>query len=149
MIFFIDEPAELQAYIDASGQPAPKPTDSVQVAQLRNETEKVAANPEGSLMDTQTADQLRAYVEQQAPHYIDYYVGSATQPLNEQAGLFTHQSTAGEAVSLVRHQIVRFLDVLMRARAARGDIAADDPALRRTEAFVGWHKIKPAWDQTQ
>lgn len=148
-IFFIDDPAQLQAYIDASGQPAPKPTDSVQVAQLRNETEKVAANPEGNLMDTQTADQLRAYVEQQAPHHIDYYVGSETQPLNEQAGLFTHQSTAGEAVSLVRHQIVRFLDVLMRARAARGDIPADDPALRRTEAFVGWHKIKPAWEQTQ
>ncbi|MFW5867267.1 MAG: hypothetical protein ACOCX2_05595 [Armatimonadota bacterium] len=65
--------------------------------------------------------------------------------LNEEAGLFTHESTAGPAIPLANHQIVRFLDLLMRERAVRGGVRVDDPAFRHTEAFVGWHKIVPTW----
>lgn len=48
---------------------------------------------------------------------------------------------------LSKHQIARFLDLLMRARAVRGDIPVEDPAFRRREAFVGWHKIQPTWSE--
>lgn len=144
-IYFVDDPAQVREYADASGQPAPKPGDWVQVEQLRAEVQRAAERPEGNLMDQPGREELAAYVAAQTPHYIEYYVRGDRQPLNEEAGLFTHESTAGTAITLGKHQIVRFLDLLMRARAARGDIPADDPALRRTEAFVGWHKIKPEW----
>ena len=144
-IFLVDDPAQARAFMEASGEPEPKPTDSVNVARLRSELESTTARPEGNLRDPWTREQLAEWVAEQAPHHVSYYVGSESQPLNEQAGLFTHDSTAGPAVVLLRHQMVRFLDVLMRARAARGDIPADDPALRRIEASVGWHKISPEW----
>jgi hypothetical protein len=145
-IYFIDDPNQVEAFIAASGQHAPKPGDWVHVDRLRNELETMERSPEAGLMDQPTREDLASYAERQAPHYIDYYVGSDRQPLNGEAGLFTHPSTAGPAITLAKHQIVRFLDLLMRARAARGDIPADDPVFRRIEAFVGWHKLKPEWE---
>ncbi|MGM0492764.1 MAG: hypothetical protein ACQER1_07460 [Armatimonadota bacterium] len=147
-IYYVDDPEQRREFMEASGQPAPKPSDSVKADRLRNQHKKLEENPEAGLMDQPDADELASYVEQQAPYYVEYYVGSDRQPLNEEAGLFTHESTAGTALPLVRHQIVRFLDLLMRARAVRGEIPVDDPVFRRIDAYVGWHKIQPQWKTT-
>ncbi len=148
-IYFVDDPEQLQAFVDASGQATPQPGDWVQVGQLRRELEHMQQSPEGTLIDQPTRRELASWVGRQAPHYIDYYVGSESQSLNEEAGLFTHMSTAGGAIVLAKHQVVRFLDLLMRARAARGDIPAEDPVFRHIEAYVGWHKILLDYDDAQ
>lgn len=148
VIYFVDDPEQARAFSAASGRPAPQPGDWVNVSQLRNELARIEASPEAGLTDTLGREELADYVQRQAPHYIDFYVGGERQPLDEEAGLFTHMSTAGPALTLTKHQIVRFLDLLMRARAVRGDIPVDDPIFRRTEASVGWHKIRPEWEIT-
>jgi len=58
-----------------------------------------------------------------------------------QAGVYTWDSQAGWSTNLVRHQAVRFCNVLMRARALRGEVSVDHPYFTQLDAFVGWDKI--------
>ncbi len=48
-----------------------------------------------------------------------------------------------------RSRCVRFCDLLMRARAAHGDIPAANPLFRRIDAFVGWSKVLLDDDEEQ
>jgi len=142
-MYFMDDPEQVKAYCEATGGSAPTPGDSVKVDQLRNEVRRIQEQPEGRIYPQPSQEDLAKHVEATAPNYVRAYLQSTSQPLNERAGLYTWETQAGQSTNLVRHQVVRFCDLLMRARAARGDIPADNPVFRRNEAFVGWHKIMP------
>ena len=141
-VYFLDDPAQVQAYLAATGSDTPpRPADSVNVAGLRYQFEQIEQYPQGRIMDRPTQEELAAYVADAAPRYVAAYIDGGSPPLNERVGLYTWDSQAGLGTNLVRHQCVRICDLLMRARAARGDIPADNPLLRRIDAFVGWNKI--------
>jgi rhamnogalacturonyl hydrolase YesR len=139
-IYFLDDPEQLKAYILASGGTPTMRGDWVNVEQLRREVRDASNNPQGKVQPQPSRDDLRKYVETTAPRYVASFIEADTA-WNPVAGLYTFPSDSGLSTDLVRHQVVRFCDLLMRARAARGDIPADNPLFRHTEAFVGWNKV--------
>jgi rhamnogalacturonyl hydrolase YesR len=141
-IYFLDDPKQVAAYMQATGYTSPpKPSDAVNVEQLRNEVKNARERPEGKTYELTDRAGLERWLASNAPHYVDYYIGSTTQPFNERAGLFTWEAEAGEATSLVRHQIVRFCNIMMRARAVKGEVPVDHPYFTQLDAFVGWNKV--------
>ncbi len=148
-IYFVDDPAQLAALVKANGGRPPTRGDWVNVKQLRYEVEQAVANPLGRVSRQPTREQLAEYVKATAPAYVKSYLEGGSPPLNQAAGLYTWETDSGLSTSLVRHQVVRFCDLLMRARAARGDLPAADPLFRRIDAFVGWNKIFAKLDQTE
>lgn len=141
--YFLDDPAQMQAYVEATGRPAPGRGDWVNLESLRREVQQAAERPEGTLLSQPGREELRKYVQATAPLYVKEYIDGGKPPLNREVGLYTWETESGLSTNLVRHQVVRFCDLLMRARAARGDIPADDPVFRHIEAFVGWHQVMP------
>ncbi len=147
-VYFLDDPAQVQAYMERTGgDTPPQPHDYVNVAGLRNQLERTIEHPHGQVMEPPTQEDLAEYVESAAPRYVSSYIEGGSPPLNERVGLYTWDSQAGWGTNLVRHQCVRFCDLLMRARAARGDIPADNPLFRHIDAFVSWNKILIEYDE--
>ena len=147
-IYYMDDRADVAAYIEATGADGPpKPRDRVNVPGLRNQYERVVEHPEGRVLEQPTREELAEYVERAAPAYVKSYVEGGSPPLNERVGLYTWEYQSGLGTNLVRHQVVRFSDLLMRARAARGDIPADNPLFRRIDAGIGWNKILLDYDE--
>ncbi|MCD6361331.1 MAG: hypothetical protein J7M38_10755 [Armatimonadetes bacterium] len=143
IIYFMDDPEQVAAYLEATGYSrAPQPGDWVNVEQLRYEVNNARERPEGKTCELTDRDGLKRWLAGNVPHYVDYYAHSTKQPFNERAGLFTWPTEAGEATGLVRHQIVRFCNVLMRARAVKGEVPVDHPYFTQLDAFVGWNKIQ-------
>lgn len=140
-IYFLDDPEQVKAYMAVTGGTAPQRGDWVNIAGVRWETNHAEAAPDDKPGPVMTKESLGKYVESAIPLYVKTYLHSTSQPFNEEAGLYTWDSESGQATSQVRHQVVRFCDLLMRARAVRGDLPADHPYFRRVEAFVGWHKV--------
>lgn len=141
-IYYLDDPAQVQAYVEATGADGPpQPRDSVNVAGLRNQYEDVVAHPQGQEREQPTREELAEYVERTAPYYVQAFIEGGSPPLNQRVGLYTWEYQSGLGTNLVRHQCVRFCDLLMRARAARGDIPVDNPLFRRIDAYIGWNKI--------
>lgn len=141
-VYFMDDPAHVQAYMQATGSDTPpRPRDSVNVPSLRNQYQDILARPDGRVLEQPTQEELADYVERAAPAYVASYIEGGSPPLNERVGLYTWEYDSGLGTNLVRHQVVRFCDLLMRARAARGDIPADNPLFRRVDAYVGWNKV--------
>ena len=141
-IYFLDDPEQVKAYVEVTGaNTPPTPGNWSNVAGLRWQLNDVTAHPHGNPLAPPTREQLAEYVATTVPTYVTTYVQSDSQPLNERAGLYTFDYQAGQGTNLVRHQCVRFCDLLMRARAARGDIAVDNPLFRRIDAWVGWNKV--------
>ena len=146
-VYFLDDPAQVQAYLAATASESPpRPHDWVNVPALHNELAQTEQYPQGRIMDPPTGEELAAYVADSAPRYVSAYIEGGSPPLNERVGLYTWDSQAGWGTNLVRHQVVRFCDLLMRARAARGDIPVENPLFRRIDAWVGWNKILLDYD---
>ncbi|MFW5867265.1 MAG: hypothetical protein ACOCX2_05585, partial [Armatimonadota bacterium] len=147
-IYFMDDPDQIRAYVEATGaDSAPQPRDRVNVPGLRNQHERVVSGAHWRVMDPPTREELAEYVETTAPNYVKAYIEGGAPPLNERVGLYTWEYQSGLGTNLVRHQIVRFSDLLMRARAARGDIPVDNPLFRRIDAGIGWNKILLDYDE--
>ncbi|NUQ01158.1 MAG: hypothetical protein HUU35_15020 [Armatimonadetes bacterium] len=143
-IYHLDDPAEVAAYEQATGGRKPERGDWVNVAALRSEIEAAVAWPDGKLEPPPTRDSLARYVAATGPAYVASYLDGGVPPaVHRQAGLWLWESEAGLSTNLVRHQVVRFCDLLLRARAARGDLPLDHPLLRRIEASVGWTRVLP------
>ncbi len=141
-IYFMDDPGQVQAYMAATGRDTPpQPHDHVNVAGLRNQLERLVERPAGEVLEQPTREELAEHVERNAPYYVQAYIEGGSPPLNERVGLYTWEYQSGLGTNLVRHQCVRMCDLLMRARAARGDIPVDNPLFRRIDAFVGWNKV--------
>ena len=147
-VYFMDDPARVREYMAATGRDTPpQPRDSVNVPGLRSQYEEMLVRPEGRVMAQPTREQLEEFVERNGPYYVQAYIEGGSPPLNERVGLYTWEYQSGLGTNLVRHQCVRFCDLLMRARAARGDIPADNPLFKRIDAFVGWNKVLLDEDQ--
>ncbi len=142
-VYFLDDPAQVQALVADSGQPAPRPGDWIKVEQLRGEVNGAVERPEGKVGPPATVASLKSFLAAVTQLHVTTYLESQSQPLNEQAGLYTWDSTAGTSTNLVRHQVIRFCDLLYRARAVRGDVPPDDFAFRTSTATVGWEKVLP------
>lgn len=140
-IYFMDDPEQFKAYVEATGGRTPTRGDWVNIEGVRWETTNAETNPEAAPGPVMTKESLGKYVETNAPLYVKTYIESTSQPFNKDAGLFTWESESGQATSQVRHQVVRFCDLLMRARAVRGDLPVDHPYFRRVEAGVTWNKV--------
>ncbi len=142
IVYYLDDPEQVAAYLEATGYAeAPKPSDAVHVEQLAYEVKGAREHPEGKVYAQPSREALEKQVADSAPHFVDYYIGSTSQPFNTRAGLFTWDSQAGQAAGLVRHQIVRFCNLLMRARALQGDVPVDHPYFTQLDAYVGWQKV--------
>ena len=145
-VYFMDDPEQVKAYRKVTGR-NPKPRDAVRVDGLRNEVKAIVRKPWGNLYPKPTQQNLKRHVASAAGHYVKHYIDN-DRLFNAEAGLYVWESQwGGLGANLVRHQVVRFCDLLMRARAARGDIPADNPVFRRSPAMVGWHKVMPAFDR--
>lgn len=140
-IYFLDDPEQVKAYVEVTGGTAPRRGDWVNIEGVRWETNNALRNPEDKPGPVLTKDALSRYVETNQVSYIKTYMESTSQPFNQEAGLFTWDSQAGQSTNLVRHQIVRFCDLLMRARAVRGETPLEHPFFRRVEAGVTWNKV--------
>lgn len=141
-VYFMDDPEQVRAYMEAGGfLGAPQPRDSVNVPGLRRQYADVLANPGGTVMPQPTREELAAFVEANGPAYVRSYIDGGSPPLNERVGLYTWEYDSGLGTNLSRHQVVRICDLLMRARAVRGDIPVDNPLFRRVDAWSGWNKI--------
>ncbi len=146
-VYFMDDPARVREYMAATGRDTPpQPHDSVNVQALRNQYEQMLVRPEGRVMAQPTREELTAFVERSAPYYVNAYIEGGAPPLNQRVGLYTWEYASGLGTNLVRHQVVRICDLLMRARAVRGEIPVDNPLFRRVDAFVGWNKVLPEAD---
>jgi len=149
-VYFLDDPAQVRAYMAATGRDVPPaPADNVNVNGLRYQLSQIEQHPQGRIMDPPTQAELADFVADAAPRYVASYIEGGSPPLNQRVGLYTWDSQAGLGTNLVRHQCVRICDLLMRARAARGDIPADNPLFRRIDAFVGWNKILIDYDDAR
>ncbi len=147
-VYFMDDPQQVEAYMEATGRDTPpQPADRVNVPGLRNQYERVVAGTEDRILDQPTREELAEWVKAAAPRYVASYIEGGSPPLNERVGLYTWEYQSGLGTNLVRHQVVRFSDLLMRARAARGDIPADNPLFRRIDAGIGWNKILLDYDE--
>jgi hypothetical protein len=141
-IYFMDDPQQIAEYmrVTAASNP-PQAKDSVNVPGLQNQYEDILAQPHGRVLDQPTQEELAEYVQAAAPNYVAGYIEGGSPPLNERVGLYTWDYQSGWRTNLSRHQVARFCDLLMRARAGRGDIAADNPLFRRIDPGVGWNKV--------
>ncbi|MBD3292714.1 MAG: hypothetical protein GF393_07290 [Armatimonadia bacterium] len=141
-VYFLDDPAQVEKLVEVTAADGPpRPADRVNVPGLRNQYEDVVAHPEGRVREQPTQEELAEYVERTAPYYVRAFIEGGSPPLNERVGLYTWEYQSGLGTNLVRHQVVRFCDLMMRARAARGDIPADNPLFRRIDAYVSWNKV--------
>lgn len=147
-VYYLDDPAQVERYREVRGGAAPpRPSDSVNYSGLRRQYEEMLENPHGRVLEQPTREQLAQFVESAAPRYVEAYIEGGSPPLNERVGLYTWEYQSGLGTNLVRHQVVRMSDLLMRARAGRGDIPADNPLFRRIDASVGWNKILLDYDE--
>lgn len=143
-VYFLDDPKQVHEYKKVTGGKALIHGDLVGLSALSREVQNARDQSQTKISQQPNRTALQKYVAATAPHYVKSYIEGGNPPLNPEAGLYTFSSTAGLSTSLVRHQVVRFCDLLMRARAARGDIPVDNPIFRHVEASVGWGKVLPA-----
>jgi hypothetical protein len=147
-VYFMDDPEQVRAYMEVTGRDTPpQPADRVNVPALRKQYERVLAHPEGRIRKQPTREDLEEYVERAAPNYVTGLIEGGSPPLNERAGVYTWEYQSGLGTNLVRHQCVRISDLLMRARAARGDIPVDNPLFRRVDAYANWNKVLIDYDE--
>ena len=79
----------------------------------------------GRVLPQPTREELAEYV-------AEFKTRFAAEPHT----LYPNRWQAGYGLTLTRYQVVRFCDLLMRARAVRGDIPLDNPLFRRIDAWV-------------
>ncbi|MGD9494844.1 MAG: pectate lyase [Armatimonadota bacterium] len=135
-IYFLDDPAQVRALMARTGaSEPPKPSNAVQFEALRGWLEQIEQQPNGRVLPPPTRQELAEYVTQ-------YKARFAAEP----HVLYPNRWPSGQGLTLVRYQTVRFCDLLMRARAVRGDIPVENPLFRRIDAFVGWNKVLLDYD---
>jgi len=141
--YFLDDPQQVREYEKATGGKALIHEDLVGLPTLTHDVKTAADKAQAEVSRQPSRPTLQKYVAATAPLYVKSYIEGGNPPLNPEAGLYTFPSIAGLSTNLVRHQVVRFCHLLMRARAARGDIPIDNPVFRHAEASVGWNKVLP------
>lgn len=136
-IYFLDDPAQVQALMTRTAAATPpKPSDSVKFESLRTQLERIEGEPFGRVLPQPTREELAEYV-------AEFKTRFAAEPHT----LYPNRWQAGYGLTLTRYQVVRFCDLLMRARAVRGDIPLDNPLFRRIEASAGWNRILFDFDE--
>jgi len=142
-IYYLDDPAQVQAYTQAAGRPAATVT-SGRPDILRNLANAAMTKPWGAISGPPTVEGLQRSVPAEAQFVAEYYLTSPNQSFRPEPGMFLYDAKAGPAMTLHPHQVVRLLGTLMRARAARGEVPVGAPMLRRIEdSTMHWNAALP------
>lgn len=141
-IYYLDDPAQVAALTEASGR-APQTVTSGRPDLLQGMVEAAVRQPWGKIAAPPTPASLASYVETQAPFLADHYLRPELS-YRDDLGMFLYDAKAGPATVLQPHQVVRLLELLYKARAARGDVPLDAAMLRRAElTTIDWNAALP------
>ena len=143
-IYFLDDPKQVQEYKGATGGKDLAHGDFMNFTSLEREVQQATGKVKVAINLPPSREQLQKLVATTAPIFVKSYIEGGDPPLNPAVGLYVSPSPAGLSTRLVHHQIIRFCDLMKRARAMRGDIPISDELLQPIQAFVGWEKIMSA-----
>jgi len=140
-IYFLDDSQQIKNYVNVSGRKLPTPTNDINYDAFRRVMKDTIKYPAGLILEIPTKGKLIEYVSDAAPIIVQKYIEGGSSPVDSETGLYLFEGPSGLYTNLVRHQVIRGLNLLMRARAARGDIPLDQPQFKHNKSFVGWHQI--------
>ena len=142
-IYYLDDPAQVEEFARVSGR-TPQTSTVGRPDLLRGTVTSAVSQPWGKITEPPTREGLARYVESQASGLAEWFLANPSQGFDEEAGMFLSRAQSGRAMTLHPHQCVRLLELLMKARAARGDVPIDEPMLRRVEmSQMNWNAALP------